>query len=144
MLPLWTYLSYFCYNLDKTIAPIKRKLSPELREGWVIKNIERARVGVAVGFFLFGKLISFLSRIRIAYRPDVCFLTGASLSGYWFARTNNTVRRLILRKGGKHVTIMTHGLLGGRQLTVPVSHVSSTIFYHYLFTPQSLRSYLFR
>lgn len=102
MLPLWTYLSHFCYNLDKTIAPIKRNLSPELREGWIIRNIERARVGVAAGFFLFG----------------------ASLSGYWFTRTNNTVRRLILRKGGKQVTIITHGLLGGKQLTVPVSHCS--------------------
>jgi len=102
MLPLWTYLSYFCYHLDQTIAPVKRNLSQELKEGWVIRNIERARVGVAVGFFLFG----------------------ACMSSYWFARTNNTVRRLILRKGGKHVTIITHGLLGGKQLTVPVSHCS--------------------
>ena len=56
MLPLWTYLSYFCYHLDQTIAPVKRNLSQELKEGWVIRNIERARVGVAVGFFLFGEL----------------------------------------------------------------------------------------
>jgi len=102
MFPMWTYLSYFCYNLDKTLAPIKRRLSPEQRDGWVLRNVERARVGVAFGFFIFG----------------------VSLSTYSLSTLLNTVRRLVLRKGGKHVTIISYGVLGtnSRQLTVPVSH----------------------
>lgn len=104
MFPMWTYLAYFCYKLDKTLIPLKRRMSPEVREGWVVRNIERARITVAFGFFLFG----------------------CGLSGYWLSRSMNTVRRLVLRKGGKHVTIMTYGILGKttRQVTVPVSHCS--------------------
>jgi hypothetical protein len=55
-----------------------------------------------------------------------CFtFTGAGISGYWLSRTLKTVRRIILRKGGKHVTIVTYGLFGpySRSTTVPVQHV---------------------
>merc|ERR1712142_488829 len=105
MFPVWSYLSYFCYNLDREI---KSKMSPEAAEkisrGWIYTNVERLRKGVAVGFFIFG----------------------ACLSGYWMSRTMNTVRRLILRKGGKHVTVITYGLFGAnsRMITVPITHVS--------------------
>ena len=46
------------------------------------------------------------------------------------SRTLNTVRRLILRRGGKHVTIVTYGILGGmsKQFTVPVTHVRIQYF----------------
>ena len=40
-----------------------------------------------------------------------------------------TVRRVVLRKGGKYVTIVTYGLLGftSRYTTKAVSHVSSLL-----------------
>ena len=55
MFPMWTYLSYFCYNLDNYLAPFRAKMTPEMAEGWVNKTVEKARLGVAAGFFLFGK-----------------------------------------------------------------------------------------
>lgn len=104
MLPLWTYLGYFAYSLRGSLKPYKETVDKSDRK-WVMDNIERASLGVGLGFFLFG--------------------TG--LSGYWLARTMNTVRRLVLRKGGKHITIVTYGLFGAnsRYTTVPVSHCSA-------------------
>ena len=54
------------------------------------------------------------------------FLFGAGLSSYWVVRTMNTVRRLVLRKGGKYVSIQTYGLTGGggKILNVPVVYCS--------------------
>ncbi len=51
---------------------------------------------------------------------------GLGLSGYWLTRTMNTVRRVVLRKGGRYVTIVTYGVLGftSRHTTKPVSQVS--------------------
>jgi hypothetical protein len=60
---------------------------------------------------------------KLIHKIDV---SGAGLSGYWVRRTLNTVRRVILKKGGKHVTLVTYGLFGpyNRHCTVPVQHVS--------------------
>ena len=47
------------------------------------------------------------------------------MTAYWLLRSLSTVRQLILRKGGKHVTLVTYGLFGksSRVTTVPVNHV---------------------
>ncbi len=103
MLPLWSYLAYTSWNLGSDFQPYKADLEASDR-AWVLRNVEKASRGVAMGFFLFG----------------------ASLSVYWLARNTSTVRRLVLRKGGKHVTIVTYGVMGvnSRLTTVPISHVS--------------------
>ena len=53
-------------------------------------------------------------------------LFGLGLSTYWFLRTSHTIRRLILKKGGKHCVFVTYGVFGinSRHFTVPVIHVS--------------------
>merc|ERR1712080_334455 len=55
------------------------------------------------------------------------FIFGISLSGYWISRTTRTVRRVVLRKGGKYVTIVTYGILGfsSRYTTKAVSQCSA-------------------
>ena len=55
--------------------------------------------------------------------------SGVSLSGYWLVRTMNTVRQLVLRKGGKHITIVTYGILGrsSKFTTIPLNHVSNIL-----------------
>ena len=60
---------------------------------------------------------------------------GTGISGYWLNRTLKTVRRLVLKKGGKHVQIVTYGLFGpyNRYSTIPVQHVSRM-----LNTPKSM------
>ncbi len=65
---------------------------------------------------------------QLAQHPYWWFCSGCGLSCYWLLRTTNTVRRLVLRKGGKHITLVTYGILGStsRVRTVPVTHVRST------------------
>ncbi len=48
------------------------------------------------------------------------------MCGYRAVTALNTVRRVVLRKGGKHVTIVTYGILGvtSRYTTKAVSQVS--------------------
>ena len=66
----------------------------------------------------------------LEYSIKLCFklliVAGAGLSAYWMSRTLNTVRRVVLRKGGKYVTIVTYGILGftSKHTTKAVSHVS--------------------
>ena len=45
--------------------------------------------------------------IGVAY-----FLFGLGLSSYWITRTMNTVRRLVLRKGGKYISVQTYRITG--------------------------------
>ena len=49
------------------------------------------------------------------------------MTGYWANTAMKTVRRVVLHKGGKYVTIVTYGFLGftSRYTTKAVSHVSS-------------------
>ena len=56
----------------------------------------------------------------------ILIAAGAGLSTYWLSRNLNTVRRVVLRKGGKYVTIVTYGILGftSKHTTKAVSHVS--------------------
>jgi len=104
MLPVWGYLGYFAFSLRKKLEIYKDEVSSNVRYNFLLDNVSRASLGVGVGFFLFG--------------------TG--LSVYWMLRTMNTVRRLVLRKGGKYIGIQTYGLLGRNEtvMNVPVVHCS--------------------
>jgi hypothetical protein len=68
--------------------------------------------------------VSNFTIVLIIINPFVVFV-GVALSGYWISRTMNTVRRVVLRKGGKYVTIVTYGILGfsSRYTTKAVSQV---------------------
>ena len=63
-----------------------------------------------------------LSSVSIAF-----VVAGLSLGVYWLTRVMYTVRRLVLRKGGKSVTIVTYGpfAVNSKAITVPLSHVRS-------------------
>jgi hypothetical protein len=103
MFPLWSYLGYSAFTLKSDLEPFGESINKP-NYGMLMTHVQKASFGVGVGFFLFG----------------------LGLSGYWISRTLKTVRRLILKKGGKHVTIVTYGLFGpyNRYTTIPVQHVS--------------------
>jgi len=102
MLPLHGYLGYFAFGLRKldSLKEVDEKLEYNLR----FQNVLQASTVVGAFFCMFG----------------------IGLSSYWVTRTVNTVRRLILRKGGKYVGIQTYGLLGRNDkfVNVPVVHCS--------------------
>ena len=60
------------------------------------------------------------------WKQMISAISGVGLSGYWLVRTTNTVRQLVLRKGGKHLTVVTYGILGrsSKFTTIPLNHVS--------------------
>ncbi|XP_023344998.1 transmembrane protein 223 isoform X2 [Eurytemora carolleeae] len=104
MLPLWAYLGYFAFTLRSKLEPFREEVNNNVRYNFLLDNVTKASVGVGAGFFLFG----------------------AGLTSYWMLRTMNTVRKLVLRKGGKYVGIQTYGLLGKNDgfMNVPVVHCS--------------------
>ena len=73
-----------------------------------------------------------------AERASHAGLLGAvSLFGlgvYGLTRVVYSVRRLILRKGGKNVTLVTYGLFGvnSKHVTVPLSSVRQFLLYKYV------------
>ena len=71
---------------------------------FLLDNVSKASRGVGIAFFL----------------------SGLGLSSYWVIRTMNTVKRLVLRKGGKYVSIQTYGITGGggRVQNIPVVQCS--------------------
>eukprot|EP00092_Neocalanus_flemingeri_P001571 GFUD01001674.1.p1 GENE.GFUD01001674.1~~GFUD01001674.1.p1 ORF type:complete len:214 (-),score=67.69 GFUD01001674.1:288-929(-) len=104
MMPLWGYLGYYSYSLKSKVEPFREEVVDNTRINFLLDNVSKASRGVGLAYFLFG----------------------AGLSSYWVIRTMNTVRRLVLRKGGKYVSIQTYGLSGGggRVENVPVVHCS--------------------
>eukprot|EP00095_Tigriopus_kingsejongensis_P000328 maker-scaffold292_size219010-snap-gene-1.39 protein:Tk00328 transcript:maker-scaffold292_size219010-snap-gene-1.39-mRNA-1 annotation:"carbamoyl phosphate synthase large subunit" len=67
MTPMWLYLGYFTYTLPTQLDPYRDRLSNENRKpAWVLNNIDKASRGVALGFSLFGLILSayWLSRSR--------------------------------------------------------------------------------
>jgi len=104
MFPLWAYLGYFAYSLKAQVRPLEENLENNIKFSFLLSNVMKASTGVGLGFFLFG--------------------TG--ISSYWLIRTMNTVRQLVLRKGGKYVAIQTYGFLGRNQnfISIPVVHCS--------------------
>ena len=68
------------------------------------------------------------------------------MTGFWANRAMKTVRRVVLHKGGKYVTIVTYGFLGftSRYTSKAVSHVSSFTWTMYTKNVRMFRSILFR
>ena len=99
---MWTWCGYFSWSLRARFAPYKETIEAS-DKAWMLKNIELGSRGIGVAFFMFG----------------------VGLCVYWLIRNTHTVRRLILRKGGKNVTFVTYGLTGvsSRHITVPLYHV---------------------
>jgi hypothetical protein len=62
---------------------------------------------------------------------NVLLFSGSGICSYWLTRNLNTVRRLVLRKGGKHLSIITYGIFGksSKVTTVPVQHVRFIRFF---------------
>jgi len=104
MMPIFGYLGYFCYSLKSTVEPFKEQVMDNTKINFLLDNVSTASRGVGIAFFLFG----------------------AGLSSYWVVRTMNTVKKLVLRKGGKYVSIQTYGLIGagGRVQNIPVVQCS--------------------
>jgi len=102
---MFSYQAWTAWKLKSDLAPYKDQFNKEYEEkSYIFRHIDLANRGVAIGFFAFG----------------------AGCAFYWLVRTLYLVRRLVLRKGGRHVTIVTYGLLGAtsKNTTVPLSHCS--------------------
>lgn len=54
MFPLWAYLGYSAYNLKSDLDPFNENVSKP-NFGLLMNQVQKASVGVAVGFFLFGE-----------------------------------------------------------------------------------------
>jgi len=106
LLPVWVQIAVFSFGLSDKLRPLKTE-DTQL-PSWIQGNVDKSSKKIAVAFFIFG----------------------VSLSGYWLGRTMNTVRQLVLRKGGKHLTIVTYGLLGrsSKFTTIPLSHCSAHMY----------------
>jgi len=105
LFPVWMQIAYFSFGLREKLRPLKED-NP--LPSWIQDNVDSSSKKIAGAFFIFG----------------------VSLSGYWLVRTLNTVRQLVLRKGGKHLTIVTYGLLGrsSKFTTIPLSHCSAHLY----------------
>ena len=140
MFPMWSYLSYFTFQLRSELSPYKDSdVLDKKGKGWVYQDtIYKATRFVGIACFINGMFIR--TSIKNIFHfmiwtidntkefvPNFVDLTGIALTGYWANRAMKTVRRVVLRKGGKYVTIVTYGLLGftSRYTTKAVSHVSS-------------------
>jgi len=104
MMPVWGFMGYTSYSLKSKMEGFKEDVADNTKINFLLDNVLNASRGVGLAFFLFG----------------------AGLSSYWVVRTMNTVRRLVLRKGGKYIAIQTYGVTGGggKVQNVPVVHCS--------------------
>lgn len=98
----FSFQAYTMYDIGDVIKP-NRKVADEKGRAWMVDNVLLAANGVSVAFFLFG----------------------ACLCSYWLIRNLYTVRRVILRKGGQSVVIVSYGLTGvrSRLRIVPLNQV---------------------
>ena len=78
-----------------------------------------------------GKDIMYYTAERVSTAGLVAAVSLFGLGAYGLSRVVYSVRRLILRKGGKNVTLVTYGLFGvnSKHVTVPLSSVSSFSFF---------------
>ena len=105
---MFSYSAYNAWQLDKDFGPHRDRIE-KLEHGWLFeKTVLGANRFVSLAFFTFG--------------ASICF--------YWLVRNLYMVRRCVLRKGGRHVTLVTYGLMGvsAKFTTVPLSHVSNCFF----------------
>ena len=107
LLSMFSYMSYSAWQLKNDLSPYEEnfyKTEKGKEKEWIFRTFLSANRVVSLGYGIFGVCVSF----------------------YWLLRTSNTVRRVVLRKGGKHVTIVTYGLFGvtSRHSTVPINQVS--------------------
>ena len=73
-----------------------------------------------------GKDLMYYTAERVSYAGLIGAFSLFGLGAYGLSRVMYSVRRLILRKGGKNVTLVTYGLFGvnSKHVTVPLSSVS--------------------
>lgn len=111
MLPIWGYLGYFAYSLKSQMKPYEENVETNEKFSFLLNNVLSASTGVGVGFFLFG----------------------AGLSSYWTIRTMNTIRKAVLKKGGKYILLQPYGFLGRNTsfISVPVVHCSGIQYKFY-------------
>ncbi len=105
--PIFGQMAHLAFTLKSRLDPYREQAEDAAGaagRAWVQDNVFRASRGVGIAFFL----------------------AGVSLCAYWVLRNLHTVRQLVLRRGGKHLTIVSYGFTGGmsRVSTVPVVHVS--------------------
>ena len=82
---MFGFMTYTAWNLNEDLDDLskRRRKQDELEKGGgLMRFVNKTSKGVAVGF--------------------LCGACGLSI--YWLLRNYHTVRRLILRKGGKNVT----------------------------------------
>ena len=104
LLGTYAWMSYFSWSLNSRLKDYKTQVEKRTEGKLWLSIVEKASPGVGIGFGLLGGGISF----------------------YWLLRTLFTVRRLILRKGGKYITIVTYGILLGfnsKTTTIPLARV---------------------
>lgn len=100
MFPVWANMGYSAWKLKSTLEPVQDMVANNSKLDWRFQQVMMGSWGIGLAYFLFG----------------------CSISSYYVIRTLYTVRRLVLRKGGKYVSIQTYGLTGGvgKVVTVPV------------------------
>ena len=82
---MFGFMGYTAWFLNEDIDELSKKQQKQ-------EQLEKA-----------GALMRFINKVSKGIA--VAFLSGGSLlSTYWILRNCHTIRRLILRKGGKHVT----------------------------------------
>merc|ERR1712059_77974 len=108
LVPVWGWVGYNTFVLKSTVEPLKERqvVTEDARLQWLLNNVSLGSRGLGVAFFLFG----------------------AALSSYYCVRTLYTLKRIVLKKGGKYVAFQTYGLLGTNSafFNVPVVHCSGT------------------
>ena len=95
MISKQSYFNSTSYRLSlrTAVEPIQESVAENSKLNWKVNQVISASTFVGIAYFLFG----------------------AGLSSYWAVRTMYTVRRLVLRKGGKHVSIQTYSLTGDNE-----------------------------
>ena len=93
-------------NIFRTkVEPMKENVAEKEKLNWRLDQIIKGGAGIGVAYLLFGLGLS-------SYWITRCGSDFGYNTVYFFLRTMNTVRRLVLRKGGKNITIQTYGFTG--------------------------------
>jgi len=109
MLPIGVWMAYSTYYQYYRLEDVRKNEGAKTeRLDYLLNNVTLASQGVGIGFLLFY----------------------VGLFSYWTVRTTHTVRKLVLRKGGKMISLQTYGVFGGASwITMPVSYCTRVQFY---------------